>query len=115
MAAGNYAAIRELHSAPLSHYAFGWRGCAYIRAGQRDKAEELLRQIEELRQRKYVSSIPAALIYAELGDLNLAFEHLEAAFQARDFQLYNLQSDPIFERLRSDVRYLDLCRRMKLV
>jgi serine/threonine-protein kinase len=116
MAAGNSAeAIRELKSAPLSHYAFGWRGCAYIRAGQRDKAEELLRQIEELRQRKYISSIPAALIYAEVGDLNSAFERLEAAFQARDFQLYNLQSDPIFDRLRSDVRYQDLCRRMKLV
>jgi tetratricopeptide (TPR) repeat protein len=59
MSAGNYAeAIRELQNAPLTHSTFGWRGCAYVRAGQRDKGEELLRQIERARQQTYVSPQP---------------------------------------------------------
>lgn len=114
--AGNLPeAIGELQRAQFSHYGYGWLGCAYSRAGQRDKAEELLQRIEELRHQKYVSFIPAALIYAELGELTSAFGCLEAAFQARDFQLYNLQSDPIFDTLRSDKRYQDLRKRMKLL
>jgi serine/threonine-protein kinase len=112
---GNPAeAIRELQGAQLGHYAYGWRGCAHVLAGQRDKAEELLEEIEHLRRRQYISSVPAAMIYTELGDINSAFEHLESAFHDRDFELYSLQTEAVFNRLRPHVRYQDLLRRMNL-
>jgi len=115
MRSGNPAeAIRELRHAQLGHYAYGWRGCAHVLAGERDKAEELLREIDNVREREYVSPVPAAMICTELGDINGAFERLESAFRGRDFQLYSLQAEPAFNKLRPDARYRDLLRRMKL-
>ena len=112
---GNPAeAILELHGAQLGHYSYGWRGCAYALAGERDKAEELLREIERVRQGRYVSPVSDAMIYTELGDIDAAFARLESAFRDRDFQLYSLQTEPVFDKLRLDARYKDLLRRMRL-
>ena len=106
-------AIRELQWAQLGHYSCGWRGSAHL-AGERDKAQELLRQIENVKRGRYVSSVPAAMIYTQLGEVDAAFAHLELAIVSRDFQLYGLQTDPMFDKLRPDPRYKDLLRRMKL-
>ena len=65
-------------------------------------------------ERHHISHFPSAMIYAQLGDSGAAFEHLEAAVRDRDCQLYNLQIDPAFDTLRSDPKYADLLRRMKL-
>ena len=112
---GNPAeAIQELQGAKLGHYSYGWRGCAYVLSGARNKAEEVLRELEGVRQRRYVSSVPDALIYAEIGDTNAAFARLETAFRERDFQLPFLQTDPAFDKLRGDARYKDLLHRMRL-
>ena len=115
MRTGNPAdAIRELQWAPLGHYSCGWRGSAHVLAGEGDKAEELLRQIENVRQGQYISSVPAAMIHTQLGDIDAAFAHLESSIRSRDFQLYALQTEPMFDKLRPDARYQDLLRRMKL-
>jgi eukaryotic-like serine/threonine-protein kinase len=112
---GNPAdAIRELQWAQLGHYSCGWRGSAHVVAGERDKAQELLRQIENVKRGRYVSSVPAAMIYTQLGEVDAAFAHLELAIVSRDFQLYALQTDPMFDKLRPDPRYKDVLRRMKL-
>ena len=117
LSSGNAAeAVRALEkeSAFLGHYSTGWRGCAYVLAGQREKAEQLLRELRQAAERHYISHFPSAMIYAQLGDSGAAFEHLEAGLRERDFQLYNLQIDPAFDTLRSDPKYADLLRRMKL-
>jgi eukaryotic-like serine/threonine-protein kinase len=108
------AAIPELQGARMGHYAYGWSGCAYVLAGETDKAEGLLREIEGARQRRYVSWMPDAMIYAEMGDSNAAFARLETAFRNRDFQLCFLQTEPVFDKLRGDPRYKALLRQMKL-
>ena len=54
------------------------------------------------------------MIYTQLGEVDAAFAHLELAIVSRDFQLYALQIDPMFDKLRPDPRYKDLLRRMKL-
>ncbi len=115
MHSGNLAeAMRELQSAHLGHYSFGWRGCAFVIAGERDQAQKLLAEIERVRQHRYVSPLPDAMIYTELGDVDSAFAQLESAFGDRDFELYSLQTDPVFDKLRSDARYKDLLHRMRL-
>jgi tetratricopeptide (TPR) repeat protein len=115
MYSGNLAeAIRELQGAQLGHYSYGWRGCAYVLAGERNEAERLLAEIERVRQHRYVSRIPDAAICTELGDIDAAFARLESAIRDRDFQLYSLQTEPVFDRLRPDVRYKDLLHRMGL-
>jgi serine/threonine protein kinase/tetratricopeptide (TPR) repeat protein len=108
------AAIPELQGAQLGHYAYGWRGCACVLAGERAQAESLLAEIERVRQQRYVSTVPDAAIYTELGDIDAAFARLESALRDRDFQLYALQTEPVFHKLRSDPRYKDLLHHMKL-
>jgi serine/threonine-protein kinase len=106
-------ALRALETAkrtaPAGFVTSGWRGCAYVRAGETGKAERLLEELQ-----KMASPVPAAMIHAELGNTDAAFEQLQAATRRRDFQLYSLQVDPAFDSLRSESRYEDLLGSMKL-
>lgn len=106
-------AIRTLEIAnglgPVGHYLNGWRGCGYVLSGETEKAERLLQELREM-----AAPVPAAMIHAQLGNTDAAFDQLEAAVHGRDFQLYNLQMDPAFDKLRSDPRYEHILRLMKL-
>jgi tetratricopeptide (TPR) repeat protein len=55
-----------------------------------------------------------ALIYAELGDNDLAFKWLEKAYEARAESLSNLKVDPKMDRLRSDPRFTVLLQKVGL-
>jgi hypothetical protein len=88
--------------------------CAAWHAGERGEAEKLVAEIERVRQQRYVSTVPDAAIYTELGEIDTAFARLESALRDRDFQLYALQTEPVFHKLRSDARYNDLLHQMKL-
>ena len=49
-----------------------------------------------------------------LGEKDQAFEWLEKSYEQRSWHLGLLKSQPIFKSLRSDPRFADLQRRMKL-
>jgi endonuclease IV len=89
-------------------------GHTYARMGEKKKAEDILQQLQELSQRKYVSPMHLARVYASLGNREQAFELLEQGYQGRDYNLPFLHVDPSFEDLRSDLRYSDLVRRIGL-
>lgn len=55
-----------------------------------------------------------AAVYARLGEKELAFEHLEKAYAAREPLLVNLKSEYLFDSLRSDARFKDLVSRVGL-
>jgi hypothetical protein len=56
-----------------------------------------------------------ATVYASLGKKNKAFEYLEKAYEERSSDLpYFLKSDLRIDSLRSDPRFVDLLRRMRL-
>ena len=82
--------------------------------GEKEKAENILRQLKELSQRKYVSPMLLARVYVSLGDRDHAFESLEQGYQGRDYNLPFLHVDPSFEDLRSDPRFSVLVRRIGL-
>jgi tetratricopeptide (TPR) repeat protein len=52
--------------------------------------------------------------YAQLGDKDLAFRWLERAYRERDGYLIQLDADPVWDPLRSDLRFADLVRRVGL-
>lgn len=87
-------------------------GYAYARSGQRAQAEAILRQLQTTT--KYVSPTELATLYAGLGDKEQAFAQLEKAYAARDLQLQFLGVDPSYDSLRSDPRFADLMRRVRL-
>jgi hypothetical protein len=55
-----------------------------------------------------------AAIYAGLGEQDQAFKWLEKANEERDIWLMNLKVDPVFNKLRSNVRFVDLLARAGL-
>jgi tetratricopeptide (TPR) repeat protein len=55
-----------------------------------------------------------AIIYAQLGERDRAFEFLEKAYNGRDTVLLWLKVSPEFDSFRSDPRFDDLMRRVGL-
>ncbi len=56
----------------------------------------------------------AAAVYAKLGDKERAIEQLGKAYDERDFFLVFIKVEPMYDNLRSDPRFQELLRRMKL-
>ena len=89
-------------------------GHAYAAANRRSDAERILKQLSELSKQKYVPSYPVAAIYAALGDKEEALARLERAYDERDSWMDYLGLDPRLDILRSEPRFVNLIRRMKL-
>jgi TolB-like protein/Tfp pilus assembly protein PilF len=62
----------------------------------------------------YVSSYDIAQIYARMGEKDKTLTWLEKAYGEHDSGLVSLAVDPLFDNVRSDPRFRDLLRRLKL-
>src|SRR5215813_828513 len=60
------------------------------------------------------ASYQIAQVHAYRGEPNKSFEWLERAQKQRDAGLPDIKTDPLFKSLRSDARYADLLRRLRL-
>jgi tetratricopeptide (TPR) repeat protein len=89
-------------------------GHAYAVSGNREEAQKVMDELEELSKQRYVSSYHIALIYTGLGEKDRAFEWLEKAYEERSDLLVYLKVEPRVDRLRSDPRFTRLLRRMGL-
>ena len=87
-------------------------GAAYAKAGEREQARAILNRLEAGRE--YVSPGALADLYVALGEREQAFASLERAYAAHDSQLQFLRVDPNLDPLRSDPRFEDLLRRVRL-
>ena len=89
-------------------------GHAYAVQNRAADAQAILRQLIARSQKEYVPPYPVAVIYAALGQKDDAFAWLEKAYDERDSWMDYLGLDPRLDGLRSDPRFADLLRRMKL-
>ncbi|HET6893607.1 MAG TPA: tetratricopeptide repeat protein [Pyrinomonadaceae bacterium] len=89
-------------------------GQGYAASGQKAQAEQVLSELRDLQDKRYVSPYTVAGIYAGLGQKDQAFKWLEKAFEERDIWIVNLKVDPVFTKLRSDRRFPDLLLRTGL-
>src|SRR3984893_18187000 len=89
-------------------------GHAYAIAGQKEKAQKILGQLDAQSKKKNISGYQFAVIYAGLGELNKALAELEKAFKERSTLLGYIKMDPRFDPIRSDARFIDLQRRIGL-
>ncbi len=87
-------------------------GHAQARAGNRRRAEELLRELETRSQQSYVSPYLHALVYAGLAEKEPAFDALDKAITERDAWLVWLKTEPRFDVLRPSSRFGELLRRL---
>jgi serine/threonine protein kinase/Tfp pilus assembly protein PilF len=90
-------------------------GYAHAVLGDREKAEHLIRELNELSKQTFVSPFFVATIYTGLGEKDKAFEWLEKAYEARSYWLMCLNADPQFDSLRSDCRFTSLLRRTGVI
>jgi tetratricopeptide (TPR) repeat protein len=88
----------------------GGLGLIYARAHKRDKALEILKELEAWSEKSYVSPCYLALICFELNDTEKAFKWLERAYENRDAELVYLKADPQFDGFRSDPKFQELTR-----
>jgi serine/threonine-protein kinase len=83
-------------------------------AGRNQEAKAELDDIMRRAARDYISPVSIAYVFAALGDKNAAFDQLDQAIADRDPNVLGLKSNPAFDGLRNDARYVALLRKMQL-
>jgi len=84
---------------------------AYARSGRREKAQEMLRELQEESSRRYIDPINFAIIHAGLGENGRALDSLEKAYKDRSGPPYLHLPYIALNVLRSDPRWVDFARR----
>jgi tetratricopeptide (TPR) repeat protein len=87
---------------------------ALARAGRRREARTMLDELRDISKPRAAAPVRVALVHIALGETDRAFEWLEKAIQARDWQMALLNVEPAFDPLRSDQRFSPLVERVGL-
>lgn len=90
----------------------GYLGYVYAVAGQRHEAQQLIAELQQLSQERYVSSYYLAIIYLGVGEQDQVFSYLEQAYEEHASFLAFLKVEPMFDHLRSDPRLISLMQRV---
>ncbi|HEV7842249.1 MAG TPA: tetratricopeptide repeat protein [Pyrinomonadaceae bacterium] len=110
IAALNQAVI--LTGGALTHEAH--LGYAYALAGRLEEARQVLADLAEIAEGRYVSAYYFAIIHLGLGEHEQTFKWLERAVDERAGFLAFIAVEPMFDPLRSDARLASLLKRMGL-
>lgn len=91
-----------------------YRAHALAAAGRKSEALAALDALQQRALRQYVPPYDIALIYTGLGEREQAFAWLEKAYTDRSSDMIYFKVEPMLAPLRSDPRYQNLLRRMRL-
>ncbi len=89
-------------------------GYPYAAAGDLARAENVLRELEEIRKRRYVPSFWVAMIFAGLGRIDQALDWLEGAYRERSDWVGFACIDPRLDALRADPRFMAFKQKLGL-
>ena len=103
---------RESQEVALKRTAALSEGYAKAR-GQGYWQKRLEQTLEDARD-GYVPPFDIAAIYARWGEKDKAFEWADKAYNERDEGLLHINETTAFDGLRSDPRFVDLVRRVRL-
>jgi tetratricopeptide (TPR) repeat protein len=111
---GNFAEAIALYtkSQEATHLPSSGLAITYLRMGREMDARNILDQLLQARQKRYVSATVIAAVYVALGDKEEAFRWLERAFVEHSGVLQWIAFLPEFRPLHSDVRFPHLLRRI---
>jgi TolB-like protein/Tfp pilus assembly protein PilF len=90
----------------------GLSGYACAMAGRKREAEQMLEKIKNDLSRG--DDVPIMLTYIGLGDKDRALACLERDYENHCTTMISLKSNPVYDPLRSDPRFIDLMRRVGL-
>jgi len=102
-----YTKAQETTHLPSSGLAI-----TYTRMGREIEAQNILAQLLQAREKRYVSAPVIAAVYVAFGDKDEAFRWLERAFAEHSGILQWIAFLPEFRPLHSDARFPHLLRRI---
>ncbi len=88
-------------------------GFVLANAGQTNEADEILRRLKALSNKRYVSPLYLAIVATGLKNNDLAIDYLISAFANRHPGLVLIRIDPIFDGLRNDRRFQELVKKFE--
>jgi hypothetical protein len=89
-------------------------GVSLAVAGEKKEALRVIRELQDISGKRYVSPYGVAQIYAALNDKEQTYKWLETAYRDRAVWMSYLAVDPVFDPIRSEDRFRDLLRRVGL-
>ena len=111
---GNFAEAIALYtkSQEAIHLPSSGLAITYTRMGRQAEAQNILAQLLQAREKRYVSAPVIAAVYVAFGDKEEAFRWLERAFAEHSGILQWIAFLPEFRPLHSDARFPHLLRRI---
>jgi DNA-binding winged helix-turn-helix (wHTH) protein/TolB-like protein/Tfp pilus assembly protein PilF len=101
--------IKDLEKDPMN---LSFLAYVYGRSGRKDEARGVLNRMESLSKQTYVSPLWMTIAYAGLAEKDQAFKWLERIFEERTTGgTIGLKVSPVYDSLRSDLRFADIMRR----
>ena len=88
----------------------GFLAIAYYHTGKLDETHEILERLQLYSEESSAGS-PSffiTMIYAQMGEIDLAFEWLEKAYEDHEVEMYWLKVEPLFEPMRKDTRWQEM-------
>jgi TolB-like protein/Tfp pilus assembly protein PilF len=86
----------------------------FAKSGYKGVLRSALAGMIEASQYRYESSFEIAVIYARLGEKDNTLTWLEKAHDENESGIVSLAVDPVFDSIRSDPRYRELLKSLKL-
>lgn len=86
----------------------------YARMGKRKEAQQVLKSLLTRSQQEYVSPVFVADLHFALEENDQGFEWLRAAYAQRDPHVVHLKVLPFYDSVRSDTRFTDILKKMRL-
>jgi TolB-like protein/DNA-binding winged helix-turn-helix (wHTH) protein len=83
-------------------------------AGEKKEALRVIRALQDISAKRYVSPYGVAQIYASLNDKEQTYKWLETAYRDRAVWMSYLTVDPVFDSIRSEGRFYNLLQRVGL-
>jgi TolB-like protein/tetratricopeptide (TPR) repeat protein len=87
-------------------------GYACAVSGDRAKAEQILRDLEDLSKQRYVSPANRASVYLGLGENEKALDWLEKAYEDRDPIFWWINGDQLYDSVRNEPRFQALVQKV---
>jgi TolB-like protein/Tfp pilus assembly protein PilF len=111
--AGAIAEYEKARSLDDDPQILGLLGRAYADTGQKDKAIELFRELDERPKHEFVRGYIVALVYIGLGDKAKAIDCLEREYLDHDnIDTAWIRVDPMLDPLRGDPRFEALAEKI---
>src|SRR3989454_2237334 len=112
--AGTIAELQKSKTPDPGAWYQGFLGYTYAISGERAKAEEALRELEQLGKRQYVSPTAFATIYLGLGQKEKCLDWLEKSYEQQDSACWYLKIDQIYDSVRNEPRFQAILKKAGL-